>query len=354
MGQKKSPDAPAKDDSVSRAGGGNTRSMMGRDATRIAPVNKKTLWSLRADTVASVAAREEPDTSMRVSPVVAYHRRELESSTGYSAAKDKTFELLEEISHNKFIRQESLRCISAELSTRLNVTRPSIIISLINALAPVDEYLQRHCINVSLLNGLIGKWMGMERIGVDNLILTGLMHDCGKALIPSRVLKAPRKLNLVEFEVVKMHPINSYELLTEFPEEMRFSARYHHEKINGRGYPDHLEGWEIPLDARITAISDVYDAMVSQRAYKHPSSPFRTLATLSDLRDVDLDAEIVDVFIKNMPNELVDKPVMMSDGSVGIVRSIDGEDLEYPFVEIDGTTVKSDCDLYCTSMYSHE
>ena len=366
MGQKKSFGVPAKKDTVSQVGGspvlhrdaygGGTRTMMGRDS-RAAPENKRTVWSMRAgvaDTVAAVAAREDPTISVRVASAVAFHRRELEATTGYGAIKDETFELLEEIAQNKFVRQESLRCISAELSSRLKVTCPSTIISLINALAPVDEYLQRHCVNVSLLNGLIARWLGMEGLGVDNLILTGLMHDCGKALIPPRVLKAPRRLNLVEFEVVKMHPINSYELLEEFPEGLRYAARYHHEKINGRGYPDSLSYDEIPLEARITSISDVYDAMVSQRAYKHPSSPFRTLATLSDLRDIELDAEIVDVFIRNMPNELVDKPAMMSDGTVGIVRSIDPKDLEYPYVEINGTTIKSCADLYCTSMYHLE
>jgi len=307
-----------------------------------------------AAAVAAVAAREDPNISVRTAPVIAYHRKELESSTGYGSIRDDTFILLEEIAQNKFVRQESLRSISAELSNRLNVTRPALIVSLINALAPVDEYLQRHCVNVSLLNGLIGKWMGRDGTDVDNLLLIGLMHDCGKALIPPRVLGAPRKLNLVEFEVIKMHPINSYDLLAEFPEPLRLATRYHHEKMNGRGYPDGLSSEQIPLDARITAISDVYDAMISQRSYKFPSSPFRTMATLNKLRDTDLDAQIVDVFNSNMPNELLDKAVTMSDGSVGIVRSIDPDDLEYPFVEISGTTKKSDSNLFCTSMYLHE
>jgi len=276
----------------------------------------------------------------------------MEETTGYGRAKNEMFELLEDISQKQYVQQESLRSISTELSKRLEVTPPATILSLINALAPVDEYLQRHCVNVSLLNGLIGSWLGMKKRDIDNLVLIGLLHDCGKALIPPKVLMAPRKLTIIEFEVVKMHATNSYELLTDFPEPMRCAARGHHERISGFGYPDKLANEEIPLEARITAISDIYDAMVSRRAYKKPHSPFIIMATLADMRGTELDAELVDVFIANMPLELLGKHVMMSDGTIALVHSFDPEDPEYPMVEINGAIKKSCQELCCMSMYN--
>ena len=281
-------------------------------------------------------------------------RRDLEDAIGYGAVKDKTFELLDEIASKKTVQQEALYSVSAELSHRLEVTSPSTIISLINALAPVDEYLQRHCINVSLLNGLIGRWLGLSKRDVDKLILVGLLHDCGKALVPPKVLNAPRTLTVVEFEVIKMHPVYTYELLTGFPEPLRLASRGHHEKASGAGYPDRLSLEKIPFEACITAVSDIFDAMVSQRAYKKARSPFTIMSVLNKLGNSDLDARLVNIFNRYMPVELVDKPVMMSDGSIGVVRAFDPDDIEYPMIEVNGRIVKSNETLFCTSMYTKD
>ena len=287
----------------------------------------------------------------RLPPMEVPKRQEIERLTGYSVAKDETFELLDEIARNKVVKEESLNTVSTELSHRLEVTSPSTILSLINALAPVDEYLQRHCVNVSLLNGLIGRWLGLPKREVDELVLIGLLHDCGKAVTPPKVLNAPRKLTLVEFEVIKMHSAYSYGLLTEFAEPVRRAARAHHEKVNGAGYPDRLARDSIPYEGRITAVSDIYDAMVSQRAYKTPRSPFSIMAYLSELKDKDLDGELVNVFVRYMPVELMNKPVVMSDGSVGVVREFHPDDIEYPTIEINGLAIKTGKDLYPTCMF---
>ena len=290
----------------------------------------------------------------RLPPIEAPNRKVIEESTGYVSAKDDTFELLDEIARNKVVQQEALTTVAGELSNRLETTSPSTILSLINALAPVDEYLQRHCVNVSLLNGLIGRWLGLPKREVDELVLIGLLHDCGKAVTPPQVLNAPRKLTVVEFEVIKMHTVYSYDLLTDFLEPVRRAARCHHEKTSGFGYPDRLGGANIPYEARITAVSDIYDAMVSQRAYKTPRSPFSIMAMLAELRGRDLDPELVDVFNTNMPAELMNKPAVMSDGTIGTIRSYDPGDIEYPMVEINGLVVKTGKKLFCTCMYIEE
>ena len=151
-----------------------------------------------------------------------------------------------------------------------------------------------------------------------------------------------------------MHAVYSYDLLTEFAEPVRRAARCHHEKVSGYGYPDRLGGAGIPYEARITAVSDIYDAMVSQRAYKTPRSPFSIMAMLAELKGRDLESGLVDVFNSNMPVELLNKPVVMSDGTIGVIRSYDPDDIEYPMVEINGMIVKTGTKLYCTCMYIEE
>jgi HD-GYP domain-containing protein (c-di-GMP phosphodiesterase class II) len=169
--------------------------------------------------------------------------------------------------------------------------------------------------------------------------------------IPKQIWAAPRPLTLLEFEVVKTHTLNSYEILNDFHEQVRHGARSHHEKFNGTGYPDGIPGVKTPLFGRITAISDIYDAMTSRRSYKEPQSPFSVFSMLNRLKKTELDPMLVDVFLEYMPRELVEKPVMLSDGSIGLVKGIDPEDYEFPYVFANGRTVKCGKELYCRYMY---
>jgi HD-GYP domain-containing protein (c-di-GMP phosphodiesterase class II) len=283
-------------------------------------------------------------------PVEIANREELEESTGYADAKDRTIELLSEISNSKTIKMTAIGDVAADLSESLGITSPSTITTLINALAPVDEYLQRHCVNLSLLNGLIGRWLGMSKAIVDNLVLIGLLHDCGKALIPPEIINAPRGLTITEFEAIKVHTSNTYDLTKDFPSHIRAAASSHHERMDGSGYPKRLAGEEISLEARITAISDVYDAIVSQRSYKQPRSPFSVFEILLEMRDSALDSDLVSFFIKHMSQELLGKPMNMSDGSVGVVRNYDLEDIRYPTVELNGAMVKTSEQYFCLSL----
>ena len=281
-------------------------------------------------------------------------RNEVEESTGYAKTKDDTFELLEEMAKTKAINMESMNAVSDDLSKRLESTPQPVIISLINAMAPVDEYLQRHCVNVSLLNGLIGRWMKLPESDINNLILIGLLHDCGKTLVPPQILNRPRRLTVVEYEIIKNHVVFTYDLLFEFPELVRLATSSHHERIDGKGYAKRLAGNNILFEARITAVSDTYDAMTAQRAYQKPKSPFRSLAQLKELSPNQLDGDIVRIFLENMPGELLNKPIMMSDGTIGIVREYDLDDIEFPMVELGGRIFKCNENLYPVNMFSED
>ena len=278
----------------------------------------------------------------------------LEDEIGYSEIKVDAFEILERISHEESVSMSELTSVSEELSHTLESTAPSIIVDLVSALASADEYLQRHCVNVGMMNGLFGKWLGMPKENVDTLILVGLLHDCGKASMPNKILSAPRPLTLVEFEVIKTHPEFSGNLMMDLPEIVRFSARGHHEKINGTGYPDGLSGQNIPFMARITAVSDIYDAMVSRRSYKNSNSPFKILSIIDGLRGTELDVVLVDAFIQNMTREMTGKQVLLSDGRIGTVISIDPEKLEFPTIEVSGKTLYTNAGLSCVSLYYSE
>lgn len=278
-------------------------------------------------------------------------RESIEEETGYSAVKEQAEEMIDAFRDTDEVPKEKLHSISVELSHKLENTRQDLILDLINALGPVDEYLQRHCVDVAMLNGLMGKWLNLPKEDVDRLVLAGLLHDCGKAALPAQVLSAPRGLTGAEFEVVKMHSVYSYDKLGEFTPEVRYAARYHHERLDGGGYPDGCAGGGIPLEARVTAVSDIYDAMVSRRSYKAPHSPFYILKMLMDMSGTDLDPLIIKAFVDNMLNELRGKPALLSDGEVGVIYEIDPDDIEHPYVRTCSGTIKTNDKMLCTNMF---
>ena len=277
-------------------------------------------------------------------------RMKLEEITGYTLAKDKTVGLLNTIMHNKTLDQDSLSNISNTLAVKIKSIPSSTIVSLVNALAPVDEYLHRHCINTGLFNGLMAQWLDLPKEALDHLIMIGLLHDCGKALVPSGILAAPRKLSIAEYQVIKMHPIHGYNLTADMPLNVRRAVRGHHEKYDGSGYPDGLRHNNIPIEARITAISDIYDAMVSQRAYKTSQSPFHVMRLLQSLAETELDTNLVALLVNNMPRSFIGKKAMLSDGRIGTVRTFDPGNIEYPVLEVHDRLVKTNEHLFCTAM----
>lgn len=130
-------------------------------------------------------------------------------------------------------------------------------------------------------------------------------------------------------------------------EDIRLAARHHHERLDGKGYPDQIAGDEISLLARITAISDVYDAMISQRSYKESMIPFDVLEKFKKGEFPGLDERLVDLFVKNMVANYRDVKVQMSDGRIGVVRYIPPNDLNHPIINCNHDVSQTDDKWYC-------
>ena len=123
--------------------------------------------------------------------------------------------------------------------------------------------------------------------------------------------------------VMREHPVYSDSLLSKkFCEDIRLAARHHHEKLDGTGYPDGISGEQISVIARVTAISDIYDAMVSARSYKDSRLPLHVLNMFYDGEFEGLDRRLVMLFIKNMRQKYTDHEVVMSDGMKATIRYI--------------------------------
>jgi putative two-component system response regulator len=145
----------------------------------------------------------------------------------------------------------------------------------------------------------------IDGLFLDNIFLTSPLHDIGKVGIPDYILRKPGQLDDMEFEIMKRHSKIGFDTLHEalkkYPKAdyLRMSAdiaRYHHEKFDGTGYPDGLKGDEIPLSARIVALADVYDALVSNRIYRHAYKHDVARAIIESERGKHFDPLVVDAF----------------------------------------------------------
>lgn len=267
----------------------------------------------------------------------------------------KSQSIMQNVKYSSTIPMKITEELSEEVCEMVINTSAASIIQLINNVRRVDEYLFMHGTNVGIINGLMGKWLNLSKEDMARLVKVGLLHDVGKAKIPPQIINKPGKLTDQEFEIIKLHPVFSYEIAKRSNEkdiDILNGIRGHHEKINGTGYPDNLRNNEICLFARITIISDIYDAMVSKRVYKDAHSPFEVLDEFSQGRFSNLDMELVNVFLSNMPIELLDKFVLLSNGSIGKIIYINSNNFIYPIVETQGKIILTNERLKCVSMYN--
>ncbi|HEX5438427.1 MAG TPA: HD domain-containing phosphohydrolase [Gemmatimonadaceae bacterium] len=133
-----------------------------------------------------------------------------------------------------------------------------------------DSYTYGHCERVASYALEVGRALGIDETEQTTIRLGAYLHDLGKVKVPHEILNKPGALTREEFEVMQMHPVWGIELLAtvEFPWDLKPIIRWHHEKYDGSGYPDHLRGEEIPLLAQVVCIVDVYDALTTTRSYR--------------------------------------------------------------------------------------
>ena len=144
------------------------------------------------------------------------------------------------------------------------------VTALSEAIEKRDPYTGGHIRRVVLYSLLLGFEMGLGRTELEKLRLASTLHDVGKIAVPDDVLRKPAPLDARELEVMRRHPVDGADIVSRIRElrEILPGVRSHHERLDGKGYPDGLSDPEIPLDARIIAVADTFDAMTSSRPYR--------------------------------------------------------------------------------------
>ncbi|MGB9109725.1 MAG: HD domain-containing phosphohydrolase [Telluria sp.] len=196
--------------------------------------------------------------------------------------------------HLSLVRMEELRATRLEIVQRLGL-----------AAEYKDNETGLHVIRMSHFSRILGLAAGMTERDADDLLHAAPMHDVGKIGIPDRILQKPGPLDPDEWKIMQSHATIGAEIIGEHQTGMLALARNialtHHEKWDGSGYPTGLAREQIPLEGRITAIADVFDALTSVRPYKKAWTEEDALAFLVEQKGKHFDPALVDLFISQMP-----------------------------------------------------
>ncbi|WP_288407830.1 HD-GYP domain-containing protein [uncultured Herbaspirillum sp.] len=199
-----------------------------------------------------------------------------------------------------------------------------------------DEYTYLHSVAVCALMVALGRTLGLSESACREAGLSGYLHDVGKAFIADDILNKPGKLTAEEFSLIKQHPELGYQYLIQNPDIPAYACdvcRHHHERLDGRGYPDALPAASITLYARMTAICDVYDALTSERPYKHGWDPAEALYQMANWEG-HFDRTLLLAFVKTLGIYPVGSLVRLESGVAGLVIRQNPADLTRPVLKI--------------------
>ena len=185
-----------------------------------------------------------------------------------------------------------------------------------------DRYTNGHSSRVAKYTAMLSRELGYDEETVEKYYRIALLHDIGKVGVPQEVLNKPGKLTDEEFEIIKSHTTKGYEALKEITimPELAVGAQAHHERPDGKGYPSHLKGEEIPRVAQIIAVADCFDAMYSNRPYRNRMNFEKVVSIIKEVSGTQLTADVVDAFLR-----LVDKGEFRApdDNGGGSMEAID-------------------------------
>jgi len=218
-----------------------------------------------------------------------------------------------------------------------SVFRNANALSCLGRIREKDNYLLEHSVNLSVLMSLFGNYRKLPADVLHQIIVGALLHDIGKILSPDEILHKPGRLSPEEFEVMKAHARHSRDILksTEGIGELTIiTAAEHHERLDGSGYPEGLKGEEISVYGRMVAITDVFDAITTDRVYHKGMTPTQGLKKLLEWSGGHLDPVLVKEFIRCVGLYPIGSLVLLESGRLGVVIETNDEDQRLPVVRV--------------------
>ncbi|GKX68714.1 HD family phosphohydrolase [Clostridium sp. TW13] len=254
-----------------------------------------------------------------------------------SSCIEETFTFANE---KQSISIDQIRSISNDIISLLD--SKNNIVKCINLPRDFKKYLYTHSTNVALLSMLIAQWMKLDQKTVSLICHSAMLHDIGKTAIPISILEKKGPLTKSEFKLCETHALKGYEIVKNTPfinPAILQGILFHHERLDGTGYPMHLKEDKIPNFARIIAVADTFDAITSNHAYKQKTSPLHALATIKDCSLNKLDPLICHILIMNIAKFYEGQSIILSNDRIGELIKINMDNLLYPIICVDNEVI---------------
>jgi putative nucleotidyltransferase with HDIG domain len=253
----------------------------------------------------------------------------------FAKGKQAVSSMFNEVRMGKTVDTEGAKRLVEEISD--SVSRNANALISLARLKTADDYTYMHSVAVCALMVALARQLGLDEEQTRQAGMAGLMHDLGKAAMPSEVLNKPGKLTVEEFDIMKSHPREGHKMLQQAAgvDEVTLDVcLHHHEKTDGSGYPDGLKQDEISLFARMGAVCDVYDAITSNRPYKEGWCPAESIRKMAEWAEGHFDQRIFQAFVKSLGIYPVGSLVRLKSGKIGVVMEQTQKSLLTPQVKV--------------------
>lgn len=260
----------------------------------ISDAAKDSRWSRKADKESKFITKNMVCVPVKVKDKV-IGALEVINKLGSETFVQQDLELLNALANTVGIAIDNANLYEEKRNTFLETAE-----ALADAIDKRDPYTGGHTKRVTSYSLAMAKHLDLDPSEAENLKLSAILHDIGKIGVPDDVLRKKGKLTDKEFESIKKHPIFGYEIMSHIKslKDVIPGMRYHHERPDGKGYPDRLQAGKIPLIARVIAIADTFDAMTSDRPYRKALTDAEALKEVRKCAGTQFDPMLVKTFLK--------------------------------------------------------
>lgn len=274
------------------------------------------MWYRKKVSGYMVELREDTDKWKYIN-LISKHNSELESFQ--VQLENKVAEQTEEVR----LQQKKLQKLYVQTVTALS-----------EAVDAKDRYTSGHSKRVAEYARMIAARMGKSKEEQDEIYRAGLLHDVGKIRIPADIINKSAKLTEEEYNIIKIHPVTGYHILRGISNNnyIAVGAKYHHERYDGKGYPNGLAGEKIPEVARILGVADSYDAMASNRSYRDALPQEVVRSEIEKGRGTQFDPEIADIMLQMIDEDKAYR-MKQEDSSQKHILTVDDEIINYKIIK---------------------